>query len=116
MAIWRAEKVAYSKTREAQPDRDTMGENAQKAVLSTESGPIAFGPFRLLLAERRLERYGKSVHIGGRALDILIALAAQPGRVVSKAELAQAAWPGMVVEEANLRFHIGELRKVLDGD
>ena len=78
--------------------------------------PIAFGPFRLLLAERRLERDGKSVHIGGRALDILIALAAQSGRVVSKARLSEAAWPGMVVEEANLRFHIGELRKVLDRD
>ncbi|MDB5445509.1 MAG: hypothetical protein JWQ97_826 [Phenylobacterium sp.] len=79
-------------------------------------GPVAFGPFRLLLAERRLERDGKTVRIGGRALDILIALAAQPGRVVSKAQLSEAAWPGMVVEEANLRFHIGELRKVLDRD
>ncbi|MDB5445507.1 MAG: Adenylate cyclase Guanylate cyclase, partial [Phenylobacterium sp.] len=75
---------------------------------------VAFGPFRLLLAERRLERDGKTVRIGGRALDILIALAAQPGRVVSKAQLSEAAWPGMVVEEANLRFHIGVLRKALD--
>ena len=79
-------------------------------------GPVAFGPFRLLLAERRLERGGKTVQVGGRALDILIALAAQPGQVVSKAQLSEAAWPGMVVEEANLRFHIGELRKVLDRD
>ena len=79
-------------------------------------GPVAFGPFRLLLAERRLERDGKTVHVGGRALDILIALAAQPGQVASKAQLSEAAWPGMVVEEANLRFHIGELRKVLDRD
>ena len=81
-----------------------------------QPGTVIFGPFRLLLAERRLERDGKTVHVGGRALDILIALAAQPGRVVSKAQLSQAAWPGMVVEEANLRFHIGELRKVLDRD
>jgi len=77
---------------------------------------IAFGPFRLAPAERRLERGGKAVRLGGRALDILIALAAQAGRVVSKAQLNDAAWPGMVVEEANLRFHIGELRKVLDED
>jgi DNA-binding winged helix-turn-helix (wHTH) protein len=77
---------------------------------------IAFGPFRLTPAERRLDRGGKAVHIGGRALDVLIALAAQPGRVVSKAQLSEAAWPGMVVEEANLRFHIGMLRKALDED
>jgi DNA-binding winged helix-turn-helix (wHTH) protein len=77
---------------------------------------IVFGPFRLAPAERRLERGGKVVRIGGRALDILIALAAQPRRVVSKAQLAEAAWPGMVVEDANLRFHIGVLRKALDQD
>ncbi|MDB5448206.1 MAG: adenylate cyclase / guanylate cyclase, partial [Phenylobacterium sp.] len=80
------------------------------------AGTIAFGPFRLAPAERRLERGSKVVRIGGRALDILIALAAQPGRVVGKAQLAEAAWPGMVVEEANLRFHIGVLRKALDED
>ena len=80
------------------------------------AGAITFGPFRLTPAERRLERGGKVVRIGGRALDILIALAAQPGRVVSKAQLAEAAWPAMVVEEANLRFQIGVLRKALDED
>jgi DNA-binding winged helix-turn-helix (wHTH) protein len=64
---------------------------------------VVFGPFRLELAERRLERDGKAVQVGGRALDILIALAAQPGRVVSKAQLSEAAWPGMVVEEAKIR-------------
>ena len=80
------------------------------------AGTIAFGPFRLAPGARRLDRGGKAVHIGGRALDILIALAAQPGRVVSKARLAEAAWPGMVVEEANLRFQIGVLRKTLDDD
>ena len=89
---------------------------ASTAARGDLPGPVTFGPFRLLLAERRLERDGKAVHIGGRALDILIALVAQPGRVVSKAQLSEAAWPGMVVEEANLRFHIGELRKALDRD
>ena len=97
-----------------------MSENDPRSVrpdaASEAVGPVAFGPFRLLLAERRLERDGKTVHVGGRALDILIALAAQPGRVVSKAQLSEAAWPDMVVEEVNLRFHIGELRKVLDRD
>ena len=75
---------------------------------------IAFGPFRLSLGERRLESDGNPVRLGGRALDILVTLASQPGRVVTKAELTQAAWPGLIVEEANLRFHIGVLRKALE--
>lgn len=75
---------------------------------------IAFGPFRLFPAERRLERDGRTVRLGGRALELLIALARQPGRVVTKAELAEAGWPSMVIEDTALRFHISVLRKALD--
>lgn len=74
---------------------------------------LSFGPFRLLRPERRLERDGKAVPLGGRALEILFALVDRAGRVVSKAELSQAVWPGMVVEEGSLRFHIVTLRKAL---
>jgi DNA-binding winged helix-turn-helix (wHTH) protein/tetratricopeptide (TPR) repeat protein len=74
---------------------------------------IAFGPFRLFPALRRLERDGQTVRLGGRALELLIALAKQPGQVVTKAELAEAGWPGMVIEETALRFHISVLRKAL---
>ena len=97
-----------------------MWTEAQSSALPTGPdapvGTIAFGPYRLAPGERRLERGGKAVRIGGRALDILIALAARPGHVVSKAQLAEAAWPGMVVEEPNLRYQIGVLRKALDED
>lgn len=78
---------------------------------SAASLEIRFGPFRLLPKERRLERDGETVPLGGRALDILGALVARAGEVVTKAELTEAAWPGMIVEEGNLRFHIGSLRK-----
>lgn len=77
------------------------------------AGELRFGPFRLSRAERRLEREGIPVPLGGRALDILFALADRPGQVVSKAELARAVWPGMIVEEGSLRFHIVALRKAL---
>jgi predicted ATPase len=40
-------------------------------------------------------------------------LLARAGEVVSKNELMSAAWPNIHVEEANLRVHIGALRKVL---
>jgi DNA-binding response OmpR family regulator len=49
-----------------------------------EKGAISFGPFRLLPTERLLEKEGIPVHVGGRALDILIFLVERAGEVVSK--------------------------------
>jgi DNA-binding winged helix-turn-helix (wHTH) protein len=74
---------------------------------------VAFGPFRLWPAERRLEKSGDPVPLGGRALDILLALIERPGEVVSKQELMRRVWPGIAVEESNLRVNIASLRKAL---
>jgi predicted ATPase/DNA-binding winged helix-turn-helix (wHTH) protein len=81
------------------------------------SDAITFGPYRLSPAERLLERDDSAITIGSRALDILIALIERPGEIVSHRDLMRRVWPNMVVEEANLRVHVGALRKVLrDGD
>jgi predicted ATPase/DNA-binding winged helix-turn-helix (wHTH) protein len=80
------------------------------------SATVGFGAFVLATKERRLEREGVSVNVGGRALDLLICLVKGAGRIVSKAELREAAWPGIVVEEGSLRFHIASLRRILDKD
>jgi predicted ATPase/DNA-binding winged helix-turn-helix (wHTH) protein len=74
---------------------------------------IAFGPFRLFPAERRLERDGSPVRLGGRALDLLIALVDHAGEVVSNRALLANVWPDVSVEESSLRFHIKNLRKAL---
>jgi predicted ATPase/DNA-binding winged helix-turn-helix (wHTH) protein len=74
---------------------------------------VAFGPFRLFPAERRLERDGRPVEIGSRAFDLLVVMAERAGEVIPKAELLARAWPGMTIEESGLRFHISVLRKVL---
>jgi len=74
---------------------------------------LAFGPFRLLPAQRMLLEGNAPVRLGSRALDILIALVERPGEVVSKEELVARAWPNTFVEETNLRVHVGALRKVL---
>lgn len=80
----------------------------------TETGEtLSFGPFRLMRPARVLMRDGKPVTIGGRALDVLIALTGRPGEVVSGRELIDLVWPGVFVEEANLRVHIAALRKAL---
>jgi predicted ATPase len=73
----------------------------------------SFGPFRLFPAERRLERDGALVDVGGRALDILLELVKQAGKVVSKAELMAAIWTDITVVEGALRTHIYNLRRAL---
>ncbi len=74
---------------------------------------VSFGPFRLFADERLLEHDGVPVHLGGRALDILIALAERAGEVVSKADLFARVWPDVTVDEGSLRFHVTALRKAL---
>ena len=74
---------------------------------------FAFGSFRLIPAQRMLSEDGKPVRLGGRALDLLAALAERAGETISKEELIGRAWPGSVVEEAALRVHVAALRKAL---
>jgi predicted ATPase/DNA-binding winged helix-turn-helix (wHTH) protein len=74
---------------------------------------ISFGPFSLFVAERLLKKVDKPIPLGGRALDILIALLERPGEVVTHKELISTAWPDVTVEEANLRFQMAALRKAL---
>lgn len=59
---------------------------------------------------------GAPVRLGSRAFDVLEALLAAPNRLVTKAELLQAAWPDLVVEENNLQVQVSTLRKHLGLD
>jgi DNA-binding winged helix-turn-helix (wHTH) protein len=74
---------------------------------------LSFGPFNLFAAERLLKETDEPVPLGGRALDILIALTQRAGEVVSHKELISSVWPDLTVEGANLRVHIAALRKAL---
>jgi predicted ATPase/DNA-binding winged helix-turn-helix (wHTH) protein len=94
-----------------------MSTELEKGVEKSPGELVAFGPFRLFPKERRLERDGVLVGIGGRALDLLVALLERPGKVVSKSDLVSSIWPGITVVEAVLRVHVCNLRKALgDGE
>ncbi|WP_407119830.1 ATP-binding protein [Bradyrhizobium sp. STM 3561] len=80
---------------------------------SEQDSVIAFGPFRLFARSRLLEKDGAPLHLGGRALDILIFLAERAGEVVDKRELIKRIWADVNVDEGSLRFHITALRKAL---
>ncbi|APR77968.1 Signal transduction response regulator [Minicystis rosea] len=78
------------------------------------SRTFAFGPFTLIPARQLLLRDDKPVRIGGRALDLLIALVERPGELVSKSELLALVWPDTNVDEANLKVNMVTLRRVLE--
>src|SRR5580704_12006741 len=84
-------------------DGDILGTNAV----------ASFGLCRLFAAERQLKKGDEPVQLGGRTLDMLIALVERAGEVVTQKELISHVWPDAIVEDANLRVQIAVLRKAL---
>ena len=74
---------------------------------------IWFGPFCLRPAAHRLHEGDTPIHIGVRALDLLIVLVERAGEVVSKHELLARVWPGLTVDESNLRIQVALVRRAL---
>jgi len=74
---------------------------------------LCFGPFELHPERRQLLERGEPVHLGGRALELLIALTERAGELLSRGELESRLWPRTIVEETSLRVHVSALRKVL---
>jgi DNA-binding winged helix-turn-helix (wHTH) protein len=93
--------------------RDGMNVMDMETKRPLSPDPICFGPFRLSVTERVLEKDGVPVRLGSRALDILIALVERPAEVVTKKELFARVWPDLVVDEGSLRYHVSVLRKAL---
>lgn len=80
-------------------------------------GPVLrFDRFELQIDQRLLLRDGQPVQLGARAFDMLVALTARAGRLVTKDELLDAVWPGLVVEENNVAAQIVALRRALHGE
>jgi DNA-binding winged helix-turn-helix (wHTH) protein/tetratricopeptide (TPR) repeat protein len=63
--------------------------------------------------EAQLLIAGRPAQLGGRAFEVLCALAERPGQLVTKRELMDRVWPDVVVEENNLQVQISTLRRLL---
>jgi predicted ATPase/DNA-binding winged helix-turn-helix (wHTH) protein len=74
---------------------------------------IRIGPFEVYPSERLVQAGGRPVDIGARAFDLLLVLAENPGRLVTKAALIERVWPRLVVDENNLPAQIASLRRAL---
>ena len=74
---------------------------------------LRIGAFEIDPAERQLRADGQPVEIGARAFDLLLVLAENAGRLVTKATLLERVWRHLVVDENNLPAQIAALRRVL---
>lgn len=75
-----------------------------------------FKDFRLNLAEKILEREGRTISLTPKVFETLCVLVENAGRLLEKAELMQLIWPDRYVDEGNLTFNIRMLRQALGDD
>jgi TolB-like protein/DNA-binding winged helix-turn-helix (wHTH) protein/cytochrome c-type biogenesis protein CcmH/NrfG len=75
-----------------------------------------FGQFVLDPGRRTLSRADSPVSLTPKAFDVLLFLAQNPNRLVTKEELLQAVWGDTFVEEGNLAQYVWHLRKALGDD
>lgn len=74
-----------------------------------------FGPFRLNVRERLLERDSELVSLTPKVFDTLLVLVENSGHVLAKDDLMNRLWPETFVEESSLTQNISLLRRALDG-
>src|SRR5271170_1479060 len=77
------------------------------------SNMYRFGRFVLDPKRRIISCDGSLVPLTAKAFDILVFLAENPNRVITKGELLEAVWSDTFVEEGNLTQYISHLRKAL---
>lgn len=90
-----------------------LSQTPRRAIsIGMEDTRHTFGPF-VLLPGRELQRNGKALAVGQRALMMLETMLEADGEVVAKSELLAKVWPGVIVEEGNISVQIAALRKEL---
>src|SRR5580700_4925875 len=77
-------------------------------------GIFRFGEFQIDALARTLRLEKELVTLNRRAFDVLLYLAQNPGRVVSRDELLKNAWPDTFVDENSLAQSISALRRALE--
>ena len=88
----------------------------EKPVDFAMSHLYCFGPYLLDPQKRTLYRDKSPVPLTPKAFDVLLFLAQNPNRLITKDELLKAVWGDTFVEESNLTQYISHLRKALGGN
>ena len=77
---------------------------------------VKVGEWRVEAEENSITRDGKAIRLEPKVIEVLLQLAARPGKVVGREELLAAVWPGVVVGDDALTQAIIKLRKALGDD
>jgi DNA-binding winged helix-turn-helix (wHTH) protein/tetratricopeptide (TPR) repeat protein len=77
-------------------------------------GKFQFGEFQIDVLARTLRREEEIVTLNRRAFDVLLYLAQNPGRVLTRDELLKKVWPDAFVDENSLAQSISALRRALE--
>ncbi len=72
-----------------------------------------FGPFEIDPQRRTLSCHESPIPLTPKTFDVLLFLAQNSNRLITKEELLQAVWGDTFVEEGNLKQYISHLRKAL---
>jgi TolB-like protein/DNA-binding winged helix-turn-helix (wHTH) protein len=73
-----------------------------------------FGPFRLDPNRHRLFRGEELVPLSPKAIETLILLVENQGKLLKRETLMEALWPDTIVEDANLTVAVSQLRKAIN--
>jgi TolB-like protein len=79
-------------------------------------GTIAFGDSRIDIARGELSRNGTPVPVEPQVLDLIVHLASNPGRLVSRDEIIDAVWHGRIVSDSAISTRINAARAALGDD
>ncbi len=89
----------------------------RRAGAPPAKGTLKFHDIAMDLAAHRVQRQGRSVHLGPTEFRLLEFFMQHPGRVFSREELLDAVWgPDIHVEPRTVDVHIRRLRKSLNGE
>ena len=89
----------------------------QQASLQDHTEPMEFNGLQIDTAQRRVLQAGEVIHLSRTEFGILAALAREPGRVITPAELLKEVWgEEYVAEHSLLRTAIWRLRQRLEPD
>ena len=90
----------------------------RRALPATAAETLEYADITLDLAAHRVERAGRSIHLGPTEFRLLRHLMEHPGRVYSREQLLDAVWGrDIYVEARTVDVHIRRLRKALnEGD
>lgn len=88
----------------------------RRAGATPAKGTLKFHDIVMDLAAWRVQRQGRSIHLGPTEFRLLEFFMQHPGRVFSREELLDAVWgPDIHVEPRTVDVHIRRLRKTLNG-